>query len=164
MKNLILLLILIPFLNQAQTMDNDKLKTIIQTSADQVEGQNGQWRFKINERVLICLTDENHNRMRIITPIVEIEKLSSKKVLSALAANFHTALDVKYAISDDIIWSVFIHPLKELTKAQARDAIEQVYNAAETFGDSYSSTNLVFPNAQKEKTDKKEQKTLLKQG
>ncbi|WP_445159270.1 hypothetical protein [Mesohalobacter salilacus] len=164
MKNISLLLFLFPLMMQAQNMDNSTLNTIIQSKADEVQGQNGQWQFKINERVLICVTDTNHNRMRIITPIVEVEKLNPEEILSALAANFHTALDVKYAISDDIMWSVFIHPLKELSDAQASDAIEQVYSAAETFGRSYSSTNLVFPGSQDSEDNSDEETVPLKQG
>jgi len=164
MKNLFILVLLFPFLSQAQDMDNAQLKTIIQSLADEVQGQDGQWQFKINDRVLICVTDINHNRMRVITPIVEVQKLSADEILNALTANFHTALDVKYAISDDVLWSVFIHPLKELSRDQARDAIEQVYSAAETFGTSYSSTDLVFPGSQSDDTEKEPETKPLKQG
>jgi hypothetical protein len=164
MKTISLLIFLFPILIYAQNMGNAELKTIIQSQADEVKGQDGQWQFKINDRVLICVTDTNHNRMRIITPIVEIQKLNTEEILSALAANFHTALDVKYAISDDIMWSVFIHPLKQLTKAQARDAIEQVYSAAETFGSSYSSTHLVFPGSEESEDTTDKETVPLKQG
>lgn len=164
MKNVIVFLLFLPILAHAQNMDNPTLNTIIQSSADEVQGQEGQWQFKINERVLICVTDINHNRMRIITPIVEVEKLNPEEIMNAMTANFHTALDVKYAISDDILWSVFIHPLKELSNAQAKDAIEQVYSAAETFGTSYSSTNLVFPGSQESENDSEKKSTPLKQG
>ncbi len=54
-------------------------------------------------------------------------------------------LDAKYAISDEILWAVFIHPLKELSDKQISSAIKQVYSSAITFGTSYSSGNLVFP-------------------
>jgi len=164
MKTVNFIILLFPLILSAQNMNNTTLNTIIQSTADEVQGQDGQWQFKINKRVLICITDSNHNRMRIITPIVEVQKLSSEEVLSALAANFHTALDVKYAISDDIMWSVFIHPLKELSEDQARNAIEQVYSAAETFGVSYSSTNLVFPGSQDEDQNEEENAKPLKQG
>jgi hypothetical protein len=83
--------------------------------------------------------------MRIISPITELTNLPQEELLNALTANFHTALDVKYAISDGALWSVYIHPLKELTEPQLESAILQVYNAAETFGTLYSSTNLSFP-------------------
>ncbi len=72
-------------------------------------------------------------------------------LLNSLVANFHTALDVKYAISDEILWSVFTHPLKELTQHQIEDAISQVYSANVTFGNTFTSTNLTFPGNTKKK-------------
>jgi len=88
--------------------------------------------------------------------------LREEELLNALVANFHSVLDVKYALSDEIVWSVYAHPLKELTETQVIDAIEQVYVAALTFGDSYSSTNLVFPGNTNKKEKRKTPKVLKK--
>jgi len=85
--------------------------------------------------------------MRIISPIAETTDITDEQIGAAMEANFHSALDVRYAISDGIMWSAFIHPLKELTPSQAIDAVIQVYSAAITFGDTYASTNLSFPKA-----------------
>ena len=104
-----------------------------------------------NQRPLYCIYDENANRMRIISPIIETINLEEEQLLNALVANFHSALDVKYALSDEIMWSVFIHPLKELNDHQVLDAIDQVHAASTTFGSTYSSTNLVFPGNTKKK-------------
>ena len=165
MKTILFLCLLTNMFICAQDMNNSQLNTIIQTSADEVNGGDGQWQFKINDRVLICISDSTHNRMRILTPITEVEQLDNEQLTNALTANFHTALDVKYAISDDILWSVFIHPLKELRKEQVKDAIMQVYSAAETFGSSYSSTDLVFPgSSQSDETEKEPETKPLKQG
>jgi len=70
---------------------------------------------------------------------------------------------VKYALSDEVIWSVFIHPLKELSDHQVLDAIDQVYNASVTFGATYSSTNLVFPGNTK-KNDSIKKKIIIEKG
>ena len=78
-----------------------------------------------------------------------------------MVANFHSVLDVKYALSDEIIWSVFTHPLKELSEHQVEDAIKQVYAAALTFGGSYSSTDMVFPGNTK-KVEKPKPQVLKK--
>ncbi len=136
---------------QAQEMDNQQLGQILERVADTLSGQDGRWQFMVQGTVLMCLTDENHNRMRIISPIVEVDKLDEDTLKNALVANFHTALDVKYAISEEIVWSVFIHPLKELTERQVEDAISQVFYAKKTFGFTFSSTELVFPGSTKKK-------------
>lgn len=160
MKNISILVIL--FLSfgaiNAQNMNNTKLGELLTKQADTIQGQAGNWRFAVNDKLFICLTDEKNNRMRIISPITEVATVDEKTLKNCLTANFHTALDVKYAISDDILWSVFIHPLKELSEAQVIDAVAQVYNANYTFGTVYSSTNLTFPGAigQEKKKPKKE--------
>ncbi len=134
-------------------MKNEKLNVILKTVSDTIQGQNGQWQFFINDVQIICVTDTNHNRMRIISPIVESNMLDEDMKTNALVANFHTALDVKYAISDDLLWAVYIHPLKELTENQVKDAVKQVYLAKVNFGTSYSSTPLIFPGREREKKE-----------
>ncbi|HBK72071.1 MAG TPA: hypothetical protein DDZ39_10535 [Flavobacteriaceae bacterium] len=154
MKNSILLMIFMVFMfahsGQSQSMTNDKLEKIIYVIADSLRGNTGNWQFMIKERMLVCVTDEKNNRMRIMSPIIEQKKLAYVDMLKLMEANFHTALDVKYAISDDLLWSVYIHPLKELTKEELLSAINQVYAAAITYGTSYSSTGLTFPNKKEE--------------
>lgn len=168
MKNplLIFALFFITFQTFSQETNNEVLGNVILKMADSVEGGPGNWRFFIQDRLLICITDENHNRMRIMSPVTDVSALSGEEILNSLLANFHTALDVKYAISDEVLWSVFIHPLKELSEAQIEDAISQVFFAAETFGSTYSSTNLVFPGSapNKEPVKKKEKTIQLQKG
>ena len=141
----------------SQEMNAEKLLEIIQQESDTLKTSGNTYQFLIKDVMLICIFDENANRMRIVSPIIEREKIGEEELLNALVANFHSALDVKYALSDEVIWSVFIHPLKQLTEEQVIDAIKQVYTAAITFGGSYSSTNLVFPG-----NTKKKEKTLPK--
>lgn len=130
---------------QAQEMNPTRLGKILHEVSDSIISTKPQWRFKIKEVAFICIADSTHNRMRVISPIAPVDKLTNTLKTAALTANFHTALDVKYAISDEILWSVFIHPLKELTKKQVLDAISQVYYANINFGTTFSSTSLVFP-------------------
>ncbi len=147
----------------SQNMNNDKLQELFIEASDSIQGTKGRWQFNIKEVTFICLTDETHNRMRIISPIIESFKLTEELKTNALLANFHTALDVKYAISDDVLWSVFIHPLKELTEAQINDALQQVYFANVTFGTTYSSTSLVFPGKTNNEPSKEKKEEFTKQ-
>ncbi len=159
-RSILIVLTLICFetLTQAQNMSTTKLGEIITKVSDTVQHQNNVYKFVYKDTILLCMTDENANRMRIVSPIIEIFKLDENQLKNALVANFHTALDVKYAISEDILWSVFIHPLKELNEQQVEDAILQVYMASATFGTTYSSTNLIFPGS----APKEEKKTVKK--
>ena len=146
----------------SQNMDSQKLSNLIIQISDTVTTNGNTIQFIYKERPLICVYDENANRMRIISPIIETKNIEEKELLNMLVANFHSALDVKYALSDEIIWSVFIHPLKELADHQVLDAIHQVYAASATFGTTYSSTSLIFPGNTKKKNIPKEKKLVEK--
>ena len=94
--------------------------------------------------------------MRIFTFVTEASELEGEQVKSMLKANFHSALDAKYALSDGFVISVFTHPLKELTEGQAIDALKQVVMLAYTFGTTYTSTGWVFGGAEQEEAPKQE--------
>jgi hypothetical protein len=128
-----------------QHMDNAFLHGILDSVTDSLEGEAGMWQLVYNERMMLVITDEHHDRMRIISPIELMEHVSPAQLEEAMVANFHSALDVRYAISGDMIWSAFIHPLRSLSEGQVRDALLQVYRAAETFGTTYTSSELIFP-------------------
>ncbi|WP_430412543.1 hypothetical protein [Kordia sp.] len=165
MKKIIACIVLVVSFSfmSAQHMNNTKLGEILTKNSDTIQGQAGNWRFAVNDKLFICLTDEKNNRMRIISPITEVSNIDDKTLKNCLTANFHTALDVKYAISDAILWSVFTHPLKELSETQVVDAVAQVYNANYTFGTIYSSTNLSFPGAIGQEKEKPKEQKLPKQ-
>jgi len=59
-------------------------------------------------------------------------------------SNFHLALDARYAVSDDVLYAAFIHPLSSLCKEDFESALKQVYNLVATFGKTYSSGQLEF--------------------
>ena len=129
----------------AQSMNNEKLSGIIYTVSDTVQDENGGWQFIIDDLAFMCITDQVNNRMRIISPIAEMSEVTDDELLRCMEANFHSALDARYAIADGVLWAAFIHPLRELTKDQVLSAISQVYSTAQTFGSYYSSGELSFP-------------------
>jgi hypothetical protein len=67
-----------------------------------------------------------------------------EEVIAALRANFHGALDLRYALSNEMIVVAFLHPLSALTREQIVSAIGQLASARETFGSTYSSGALSF--------------------
>jgi hypothetical protein len=91
------------------------------------------------------MSDETADRMRIISAIKEIDELSGAQLIVALEANFHSALDARYAISDGLVYAAYIHPLSSLSETEFRSAIRQVETAQHTFGSTYSSGELFFP-------------------
>ncbi|PCH88960.1 MAG: hypothetical protein COB88_02545 [Flavobacteriales bacterium] len=132
--------------NLANGMNNEILEKILQDNGKILEGSLGFWQVQYLDRVLTVVTDESHNRMRIMTAVVHKKDLKKAQTTELLEAQFDRALDVKYALYNDILWSAFVHPLKELTEHQVKDALSQVYYAAHNFGGSYRSTDLQFGN------------------
>lgn len=125
-------------------MTNEKMSKILLREAEEVEGDLGRWQFKFNNLQLYILTDENANRMRVMTPIVEEKALEKDQYKAMLEANFDRALDAKYSIYQDVVWSVYTHPLGELTVEQFKDALNQVARLSQNFGGSYTSTDWTF--------------------
>ncbi|MCB0634732.1 MAG: hypothetical protein R2824_11310 [Saprospiraceae bacterium] len=149
MKHLIFLLAVtlcnLNWLNDtAAQMDNQQLLTIIEREAEDVGGEIGAWHLSLDDHVLFITTDEENNRIRILTPIVEERDIDAEKMHKMLEANFHSALDAKYSIYKGFVISIFTHPLRELNEAQLIDAMHQVIRLSETFGTTYSSTDILL--------------------
>lgn len=139
-----LLLVMINMSAFAQNMTNKKMDGIIRKAAQKVEGELGSWQFLYGNRPIMIITDENANRMRIMTPIIEEKDMPQGRMKTLLEANFDRALDSKYSLFKEVLWSTYTHPLKELTKEQFMDAMRQVVRLADTYGSTYTSTDMVF--------------------
>lgn len=127
-----------------EPMNQQRLHEIIAASASDVRVEGNVAMFKLGRVALLCISDPNADRMRIIAPVKRLEEATPQEILAAMRANFHTALDARYAISEGVIFAAFIHPLSPLSTEQVVSAIRQVAAARETFGDTYSSGGLSF--------------------
>ena len=154
-----ILSLIAPVFCLSQRMDNKRMEKIFEKESIQVEGEAGAWMAYYSDHILLILTDESNNRMRIFTPIVEEESAKPMQLSRMLRANFHSALDAKYSVYEGFVVSVFTHPLKELTEAQFLDAMKQVSRLAETYGTTYSSTELIFGGEEEEKEEDEKKPT-----
>ena len=97
--------------------------------------------------MLLVMTDETANRMRIMMPIQSFDPSRPqdfKTALIALQANYDRALDARYAVSDGILWSAYLHPLRSLTEEDLASALDQVRTLRKTTGTTYNSGALQF--------------------
>ena len=129
-------------------MTEENLRSIIKTSVHSkvLEEELGYLLFTYLGRKMILLCDEKHDRMRILSSITTYSNLAPKIKDSLMNANFHLALDARYAVSEDVLYSAFIHPLSTLSQEDFKSALKQVYNLAMSFGKTYSSGQLEFTN------------------
>ena len=126
-------------------MTNERLGEIIREHADTVhQDEASYWQFDYFGFQLIAVTDSSSNRMRIMSPISALDGLDEALLLECLAANFDRALDARYATSQGLLWSAFIHTLAELSDDQVVAAINQVARLSATFGTTFTSSDLSF--------------------
>ncbi|MEO1529101.1 MAG: hypothetical protein AAFX06_27085 [Planctomycetota bacterium] len=127
------------------SMDNEALGRLLKAHAKVLEGSSeGFWHVEFMERNLTIITDESHDRMRIITPVLDADEIEIDLAMMLLKSNFDRALDARYALTDDYLWAAFIHPLSPLTEGFLVSGLRQVATLAENFGTSFSSGELVF--------------------
>ena len=129
---------------QLQAMTLERLENILQAEGNELRGPTGQWQLTIENQTIIVLADATNDRMRIFTPVMPAASLSVAQVEAMLVANFHAALDARYAVTDGTVVAVYVHPLASLQANELRSALRQVANLAANFGTSYSSGELGF--------------------
>lgn len=120
----------------------DKIVKRLDAEAKNVQGYI--WQFKIEKVPVVIVTDEKNDRMRILVAIRSAEDMTQEELNRVMQANFDSALDSRYAIAKDILWSAFVHPLKALHDRQFIAAIGQTVNLAATYGTTFSSGLLMF--------------------
>lgn len=122
-----------------EAMTQQRLEAAIGAVAQNLRGSAGALEFEFDGVAMACFSDVAQDRVRLVAPIVAAERLSPQVLEVVLLANFHTALDARYAIGDDVLYAAYLHPLSSLSDAQLSSALRQVASLAKTFGSSYSS-------------------------
>ncbi len=117
----------------------DQMDEVIKALDAKAERTGNRWQFTFEERVMLVVTDTSAARMRIITPIALIEDLPEDAMQRLMQANFDTALDARYAVAQNLVWGVFLHPLDTLTIRDFASGIFQTHSVGETFGTTFSS-------------------------
>lgn len=125
-------------------MSQQQMEAIVKDIASQAAGANGFVSFVYQDVPMTLLSDNVHNRMRIIAAVADYNTLSKEQLNAVMESNFHKALDARYAVSDNILYAAFIHPMEELTEWQIKSAVYQVANLVKSFGTEYSSGALQF--------------------
>ncbi|MDJ0785928.1 MAG: hypothetical protein QNK05_03930 [Myxococcota bacterium] len=149
---LLLLVVLAPFSLVAcstvpEPMTRERLEGEIAELTSSFTGAPGRRSFVFDEVEMACVSDVAADRMRLVAPIASVGEIEAEQVAIMLEANFHTALDARYATSRGVLYAAFIHPLSSLSVEQIRSALVQTANLARTFGTTYSSGVLAFGGA-----------------
>lgn len=123
----------------AGPMTAARLGELVQIVDADAGHQGNSWQFTFQGRPIILVFDEKADRMRMFTPIGPEAELAPELMRRMLQANFDSALDARYAVANEMIWGVFIHPLSTLDDDQFASALIQIFNVATSFGSTFSS-------------------------
>lgn len=129
---------------QPRGMNNQRLHKLIEGTGTDVQGELGYWQFIAHGAQVWCITDETHDRMRVMAPIAEIENVTTEEIHACMEANFDRALDARYCMRNGQLFGAYIHPLSPLTENQFLSAVHQVVAVEANFGSTYSSSELFF--------------------
>jgi len=140
-----------------QDMTPKRMVAIINHVGTDISQQDSVVTFAYQGVPLTLIYHEQADRMRLISPIMPLQEADQAALTRALEANFHSVLDARYAVSDGIIYSSFIHPMSDLSEQLLLSAIHQVAVAKLTFGDEYSSGAFEFGDRDPDEKEKEKQ-------
>lgn len=126
------------------SMTTDSLDTIVKKIDPGATRDGNMWHFSVVERPVYLVADPAADRMRVMSPIAETGTLPGELYERMMQANYDAALDARYAVAQNIVWSVFIHPLGSLTERELLSGTAQTVTAALNFGTSFSSGATVY--------------------
>ena len=125
-------------------MTSAAIAKILDSYLTDIEGQPGFWRGIRDDVQIFVLSDDDHDRMRIMAPIGELQELQTDVLQLLLQANYDRALDAKYAMRGRELWSVSVHPLATLAPDDFASFIDQVVKLVKNTGSTYASSDLMF--------------------
>jgi hypothetical protein len=125
-------------------MTTQAMGKLLDSYVTELEGQPGFWRGVRNEVPVFVFSDDEHDRMRIMAPIGVIEELDSDLLHVLLQANYDRALDARYAMRGNELWSVVVHPLATLATDDLPSLFDQVVLLVKNTGTTFQSTELLF--------------------
>ena len=125
-------------------MTSSAIGKLLDSYLTELEGEDGFWRGMRQDIQVFVLSDDSHDRMRIMAPIGELKELDPKVLQLLLEANYDRALDAKYALRGKEVWSVSVHPLATLAPDDFASFLDQVVRLVKNTGSTYASSDLVF--------------------
>lgn len=125
-------------------MTTQAMGKLLDSYLTDLEGQPGFWRGVRNDVPVFVFSDDEHDRMRIMSPIGVVEELEPDLLHVLLQANYDRALDARYAMRGNELWSVVVHPLATLATDDLPAMFDQVTTLVKNTGSTFASTELVF--------------------
>jgi hypothetical protein len=125
-------------------MTTSAMGKLLDSYLQDLDGQPGFWRGMRGDVPVFVFSDDDHDRMRIMSPIGVVEELDPDLLHVLLQANYDRALDARYAMRGNELWAVVVHPLATLATDDLPSLFNQVVLLVQNTGTTFASTELVF--------------------
>ena len=104
-------------------MTLERLDKIIRALDPNMQTDGRVWQMSVAEVMLIVVTDETADRMRIMAPLKAADAVTEEEMIRMMQANFDTALDARYAIAQGTLWATYIHPISRWKRISSSPAL-----------------------------------------
>ena len=136
-------------------MTADRLGELVLRIDENAVQEGPTWLFDVANLEAMLIYDMQADRMRVMIPINDADALPAEELIRLMQANFDSALDARYAIANDILWGVYIHPLSTLSDEEFLLGVGQTANVVKSFGRGYSSGMFIFGGGDSEEIERK---------
>ncbi|MEO1139534.1 MAG: type III secretion system chaperone [Pseudomonadota bacterium] len=125
-------------------MTLERMDEIVRALDPDAQTNGRMWRLIIADTPVLIITDPENDRMRALAAVGEVSEIDEADLTRMMQANFDSALDARYAIAKETVWSTYIHPFKPLEKDQLISGLGQVVNLVQSYGTLYSGGAMQF--------------------
>ena len=126
-------------MGDGEPMDQTRMEMLFGDEVDAIVGPPGAIQTRLDNVPLYLISDAENDRMRLIAPIARLDRLDPRVVPVLLDANFDSTRDARYALSDGVIYSIYLHRISTLSPTDLKSAVGQVVSLVKTFGTTFSS-------------------------
>jgi hypothetical protein len=123
----------------AASMDQVRMEMIFADQVAAIEGPSGALRTIHDGVEVYLISDPEHDQMRLLSKVAAVDQLDPRVFNILLQANFYLTFDARYAVSDGVVFGVFVHPISTLTESELVSAFGQVVALSKNFGTTFSS-------------------------
>ena len=128
----------------AHAWDHARLARLVRAIDPDAQARGLGWQMIVEGQLTLLMTDGGVGRLRVMVPIRPAEGLTQPDMQRMLSANFDTALDGRYAVSQGLVWSIYVAPLAGLETAQLISGLAQAVTLAQSYGYGFSSGMMRF--------------------
>jgi len=126
-----------------EPMTQARMELLFSDEVDAIVGPPGAIQTQIDGISIYLISQPTFDRMRIVAPIAMAQNLNRRVLEVLMEANFRSTMDGRYAISEGVIYAVFMHPISSLEPELLRSGLAQVVSLVKTFGTTFSSGDIV---------------------